>query len=138
VFNLNAYLTFNGNCAEAFHFYERVLGGKINLLLSFSASPMADQIPPGHGDKIMHASMTIDGHALMGSDNMPGQPYEGMKGFSLSLNYPTVDRAEATFTALSQGGTIRMPLQATFWAAAFGMLTDRYGTPWMVNCEKPA
>jgi len=138
VSNLNAYLIFNGNCAEAFRFYERALGGKIGMMMPFSSAPTPQQVPPAHADKIMHASMTIDGNTLMGSDGAPGQPYEGMKGFSLSLNYPNVARAEAAFKALAQGGTIGMPLQETFWAAAFGMLTDQFGTPWMINCEKPA
>ena len=69
----------------------------------------------------------------MASDSMVGQPYEGMKGFSLSLIYPTVADAQRVFDALAKGGQVHMPLQKMFWAEAFGMLVDRFGTPWMIN-----
>lgn len=131
----NPYLTFNGNCAQAFQFYARVLGGQVEAVHTFGSSPMAEQIPRADHDKVMHALLKLDGQALMGSDCMPGQPYEGMKGFSLSLNVATVDEATTVFKALSEGGQITMPLAPTFWAQAFGTFVDRFGTPWMVNCE---
>jgi PhnB protein len=130
---LDAYLTFNGNCADAMRFYERTLGGKLEMLMTHAESPMAAQTPPGSADRIMHARLVIDGRILMASDSMAGQPYEGMKGFSLSLVYPTVADAQRAFHALAEGGRVTMPLQKTFWAEAFGMLVDRFGTPWMVN-----
>ena len=130
---LDMYLTFNGNCADAMRFYERTLGGKLEMLMTHAESPMAAQTPPGSADRIMHARLVIDGRILMASDSMAGQPYEGMKGFSLSLVYPTVSDAQRAFDALAEGGRVTMPLQKTFWAEAFGMLVDRFGTPWMVN-----
>src|SRR4029079_3361266 len=89
--------------------------------------------PPGSADRILHARLVIDGHALMASDSMVGHPYEGMKGFSLSLGYPTVAEAKKVFNALSDGGKITMPIEKTFWAEAFGMLVDRFGTAWMIS-----
>jgi len=130
---LDMYLTFNGNCADAMRFYERTLGGKLEMLMTHAESPMAAQTPPGSADRIMHARLVIDGRILMASDSMVGHPYEGMKGFSLSLVYPTVSDAQRAFDALADGGRVTMPLQKTFWAEAFGTLVDRFGTPWMVN-----
>ncbi|MFZ6673803.1 VOC family protein [Undibacterium sp. Xuan67W] len=133
---LNAYLTFNNNCEAAFRFYEQRLGGKIEAFHRFGDSPMADQCPPETAQLIMHVSMYINGRTLMGSDNMPGHPYAGIKGFSLSLNTKDVAEAERLFAALSeQVIKIIMPLEKTFWAQRFGMLIDQFGTPWMVNCE---
>src|SRR5918992_232621 len=130
---LDVYLTFNGNCADAMRFYKRTLNGKLEMLMTHAESPMAAQAPPGSADRIMHARLVIDGRVLMASDSMVGQPYEGMKGFSLSLIYPTVADAQRVFDALAKGGQVHMPLQKMFWAEAFGMLVDRFGTPWMIN-----
>ena len=129
---LNAYLFFDGTCADAMRFYERTLGGKLDLI-THAQSPMAGETPPGSADRIMHARLTIDGGTLMASDSMAGQPYGGMHGFSLALEYPTAADARRIFDALVQGGQVTMPMQKTFWAEAFGMLVDRFGTPWMVN-----
>ena len=129
---LNTYLFFDGNCADAMRFYERTLGGKLQLM-THGESPMAAQTPPGSANRIMHARLELDGRLLMASDSMVGQPYERMKGFSLSLIYPTVAEAQRMFSALAEGGQITMPIAKTFWAEAFGMLVDRFGTPWMVN-----
>lgn len=130
---IDAYLTFDGTCAEAMRFYERTLGGKLETLMTHAESPMADQAPPGSGDRILHARLVIDGRALMASDSPPGGPYEGMNGFALSLNYADLAEARRVFDALSAGGRVNMPLQKVFWADAFGMLVDRFGTPWMIN-----
>jgi PhnB protein len=131
---LDTYLTFDGNCAEAMRFYQRTLGGKLDLM-THAQSPMAAQTPPGSENRIMHARLALDGRLLMASDSMVGHPYDGMKGFSLSLIYPTVAEAQRVFKALADGGRVIMPLDKTFWAKAFGMLVDRFGTPWMVNGE---
>ena len=129
---LDNYLFFDGNCADAMRFYERTLGGKLHLM-THGESPMAAQTPPGSANRILHARLELDGRLLMASDSMVGQPYEGMKGFSLSLIYPTVAEAQRIFAALADGGQVTMPIAKTFWAEAFGMLVDRFGTPWMVN-----
>ena len=129
---LNTYLFFDGNCADAMRFYERTLGGKLSLM-THAESPMAAETPPGSANRILHARLDFDGGMLMASDSMVGQPYEGMKGFSLSLIYPTAAEARRMFDTLAQGGQVTMPMDKTFWAEAFGMLVDRFGTPWMVN-----
>lgn len=132
---MNVYLNFDGTCAEAMRFYERALGGKIEMMMTNAQSPMADQVPPGNGDRVMHARLATDQGVIMAGDFMVGcgMSYEGMKGFSMTLSYPTIEEATRRFEALSEGGKITMPLQKTFWADAFGMLTDRFGTPWIVN-----
>jgi PhnB protein len=129
---LDAYLFFDGTCAEAMRFYERTLGGKIDMMMTHGESPMAAQAAPGSADRIMHARLTLGGRSLMASDAMAGQ-HHGMHGFSLSLVYPTVAEANRIFEALGAGGRVTMPMQKTFWVEAFGMLVDRFGVAWMVN-----
>ena len=130
---LEAYVFFDGTCAEAMRFYETTLGGKIEMMMTHKESPEAGEIPPGSEDRILHARLVIGASALMASDSMVGQPYEGMKGFSLSLGYSTTEEAKKIFDALAEGGQVTMPLGKTFWSEAFGMLVDRFGTPWMVS-----
>ena len=129
---LDTYLFFNGTCAEAMRFYERTLGGKLTLMTN-AQSPIADKLPPGSGDRILHARLELDGRTLMASDWSGSQPYPGTKGFSLALAYPTVADAKRVFETLAAGGKVTMPLEKTFWAEIFGMLVDRYGIAWMVN-----
>ncbi len=133
---LNPYLTFNGKCEAAFKFYERVLGGKIEAMMTYGSSPMADQTPAEWRNKIMHTRLTIGGELLMGSDAPPDR-YEPMKGISVTLGIEKPADAERIFHALAENGTVQMPIQETFWAARFGMLVDQFGTPWMISCEKP-
>lgn len=133
---LDAYLFFDGTCAEAMRFYERTLGGTMEMMMTHAESPVADQAPPGSAGRIMHACLSIEGRRLMASDTMAGQPFAGMNGFSLSLAYPTVAEARQKFDALAKNGEVTMPLSETFWVEAFGMLTDRFGTPWMVSGGK--
>ena len=83
----------------------------------------------------MHARLAVGDEVLMGSDSPPGQQYEVIKGISVALNVNDPAEAERVFNALAENGTIQMPIQSTFWAARFGMLTDQFGVPWMVNCE---
>jgi len=132
--DLNPYLLFNGNCAEAFKFYEQTLGGKIEALMTFNGSPAAEHAPPEWGDKILHASMTVGDQRLMASDAPPGQ-YKEPQGLSVSISLNDRDKGERIFNALAEGGTTTMPFAKTFWASGFGMCTDRFGIPWMVNCE---
>ena len=134
---LNPYLIFNGQCEAAFKFYEQCLGGKIEFMLTHGDSPMAQQTPAGWRDKIMHARLVVGDKVLMGSD-APPERYEGPKGFSVSLGIDQPAQAERIFNALAENGTVQMPLQETFWALRFGTLVDRFGIPWMVNCERPA
>jgi PhnB protein len=134
---LNPYLIFDGQCEAAFRFYEQVLGGKIAAMMTFADTPMAEHTPPETHDKIVHARLIVGDTVLMGSDDTAGRS-EKMSGFSVTLNIDQSAKAERVFEALAAGGTVTMPIQETFWARRFGMLADRFGTPWMVNCEKPA
>lgn len=132
-----AYLTFPGNCAEAMHFYERTFGGKITALMRHADTPHADQVPPESRDKVMHAALSLPGNGMLMAGDAPAHvPFDGMKGFMLAITYDTVEEATRIFNALAEGGTVQMPIGPTFWALAFGMLTDRYGTPWAVNGEE--
>jgi PhnB protein len=128
---LDSYLFFNGTCAEAMRFYERTLGGKIEMMLTYGEGP-PEHCPAGAKDRIMHCSLSLDGRKLMASDT-PGEPQTPAGGFSLSLNYPNAAEARRIFDLLANGGKVMMPMGKTFWAEAFGMLTDRFGTPWMVG-----
>jgi PhnB protein len=130
--DLSAYLIFNGTCAEAMRFYERTLGGKLEMMMTARESPASDHVPAEALDQIMHARLALDGRYLMASDAM-GMPSGEMKGFSLSLMYPTVEKAQQIFEVLSEGGQVTMPPEKTFWSEYFVMLTDRFGTPWMIN-----
>jgi PhnB protein len=132
---VNSYLTFNGQCEAAFKFYEQCFGGKIEGLMPYEGTPAAEHVPPEWRKRIMHAALKVGGELLMGSDAPPDH-YEQPKGFSVSLQVDNAPDAERIFSALAQNGQVRMPLQQTFWAARFGMLVDRFGIPWMVNCEK--
>ncbi|MBW4580263.1 MAG: VOC family protein [Tildeniella nuda ZEHNDER 1965/U140] len=134
---LNPYLSFNDECEAAFKFYEQCLGGKIDSMMTYGDSPMAEQTPPEKLDKIMHVSLTVGDTVLMGSDAPPNY-FEKPQGFSVSLVFTDPGEAERIFNALAENGTVQMPLQATFWAARFGMVVDRFGTPWMINCDLPA
>jgi PhnB protein len=127
------YLYFQGQCAEAMRFYERTLGGKLEALFTYADAPQPHPCAAGGENLVMHARLVIDGRALMASDLPPGTPAKPMAGFALSLNYPAPDEARRVFDALSQGGTVTMPMQKTFFADAYGMFTDRFGTPWMVG-----
>ena len=131
---VSTYLSFTGQCEAAFKFYERCLGGQPGAIFRYAGSPMADDAPAGWGDKVMHGSVTVGGQVLMGADVAP-ERYEEPKGFSLSLQIQSTADAERIFHELAEGGAVTMPLEKTFWAARFGMVVDRFGVPWMVNCE---
>ncbi len=131
----NPYLTFDGRCEEAFEHYAKALGGKIEMLMRYAGTPGEEMAPPDWRDKVMHATLTFGGNVLMGSD-APPERRQPMQGFSVSLQCDSVDEAERVWNALSEGGTVHMPLEETFWAARFGVVIDRFGTPWMVNCDK--
>ncbi len=132
---LNAYLNFNGNCEEAFRFYERVLGAKIDCILLHEGTPAEAQAPPEWRKKVLHARLNLNGQILMASDCPPNH-YQAPQGFSVTLGIKEAAEAERVFHALSENGRVGMPIQETFWAQRFGTLVDRYGIPWMINCEK--
>jgi PhnB protein len=131
---INPYLIFNGNCREAFSFYERVLGGKIDFSMTYGESPAPGEAPAAHRDRIMHARMSVRGQTLMGSDAHGGR-YDKPQGAWISVSVDSAAEGERIFKALSENGSTVMAFQKTFWAEGFGMCIDRFGTPWMVNAE---
>ena len=131
-----AYLAFNGNCAEAMRFYEAVLDGKLEILMSGADSPMAAEIPKEFAQRILHARLALKGGGYLYAGDAPTQmPYQGIHGVSLALNYDSVAEAQGVFDRLAAGGKVTMAMQSTFWAKSFGMLIDKFGTPWIVNGE---
>jgi PhnB protein len=135
---LNPYLTFDGQCEAAFNYYADVLRGRIAMKQTYGESPAAEHVSPSARDKMIHMRLEIGDQVLMGSDCPPENPYEGIKGNSVSLNVASIAEAERIWKALSKNGSVTMPFQQTFWAARFGMCTDQFGVPWMVNCEQDA
>ncbi len=131
---LSPHLGFKGDCETAFKFYERYLGGELGTIFRYAGSPLAHQAPAEWSDKVMHGSVTVGGQVLMGADIAPDQ-YEEPKGFSLSLQIKSTADADRIFDALAKDGRVVMPLEKTFWAARFGMVVDRFGIPWLINCE---
>ena len=132
---IQPYLFFGGRCEEAIEFYRTVLGAELEMLMRYKESPEAPppgMVPEGWDDKVMHASFRIGETTLMASDGCDDARFDG---FSLSLTVTNEAEADRVFAALSDGGTVTMPLCETFWSPRFGMLKDRFGLGWMVNVE---
>ena len=130
-------LTFDGQCEAAFKFYEQCLQGKTVFMMTYANTPMDLQAPSDWKEKISHATFALDSFKFCGSDALPGK-YQKPQGFALQFNLSDPVETERIFNALSQHGTIEMPLQETFWALRFGVLVDQFSIPWVINCEKPA
>jgi PhnB protein len=134
----NCHVSFDGQCEAAFRFYQHLLGGAIATMLTYGESPMANQVPPEWQRRIVHATLVLDGHELLlGSDAFPNT-YQRPQGFSVTLGLPDLTKAKEIFQALAEDGRVDLPFQQTFWSAGFGVVTDRFGVPWEVNCERPA
>jgi|SRR6188474_782311 PhnB protein len=135
---IKPYISFKGNCKEAVEFYKDKLGAELLFSQTYAESPMADKAP-GNGDKIMHCSFKIGDTVIMACDNVWESEYPTVIGNNIALALGTndVSDAERTFEAMSDGSTITMPMQETFWAERFGMLIDKFGIGWMFNCDKP-
>jgi PhnB protein len=131
---MTPYLNFNGQCEAAFKFYEQCLGGRLGPVFRYAGSPFANQVPADWQEKVMHGSVTVGDQVLMGADMTPDR-YEEPKGFSLSLQMQSTANAERIFRELARGGRVLLPLEKTFWAARFGVVVDRFGIPWLINCE---
>ena len=134
--HLEPYLFFDGNCEEALAFYAAIFAGKVTGLMRFGDNPNAADMPPESHDKVMHASFTSPTLAFMASDGNRASECTGSR-VALSLSSKDPADGERVFDALSAGGAVAMPYGKTFWGAMFGMLTDRYGIDWMINCELP-
>jgi PhnB protein len=131
---MNTYLSFHGECEAAFKFYEECFDGKLGEIFRYAGTPMANQVPADWQDKVMHGSVAIGEQVLMGGDVAP-ERYEKPQGFSLSLQIKSTTQAERIFRLLAKDGMVVMPLEETFWADRFGMIVDRFGIPWLINCE---
>jgi PhnB protein len=133
---ITPYLNFNGQCEEAFGVYEQVLGGKVVAKFTFGDSPMAKRYPD-MAKKIMHARLEIGDQIILGCD-APAEYFQQPQGASVMLDLDDTVEAERVFRELAEGGTVKMPIQETFWAKRFGSIVDRFGTPWMINVSQPA
>ena len=131
---MNPYLSFKGDCEAAFMYYQQHLGGELGAVFRYGGSALSGNVPADWPDKIMHGSIIIGGQTLQAADVAPDQ-YETPQGFSLTLQIKSAADAERMFAALADGGQIRMPLEKTFWAERFGVVVDRFGVPWIINCE---
>ncbi|WP_080779670.1 VOC family protein [Chryseobacterium phocaeense] len=141
--SVNVYLSFNGNCREAFDFYKSVFGGEYPYIGTFGEMPPMEgkETPEADKDKIMHVSLPISKETiLMGSDTGEewGAHYKQGNNFSVSINADSKEEADTLFNGLSAGGQVTMPMADTFWGAYFGMFTDKFGINWMVNYDDPA
>jgi PhnB protein len=133
---ITPYLSFNGQCEAALKFYERCLGGKVVTMMTYDQSPMAAQVPPEWGKKILHATFSLADQTFGAADAPPGS-YQRPQGLSVLLHVDAPGETERVWAMLAENGTVQMPLQETFWARRFGVLTDRFGTPWLIQCGKP-
>jgi PhnB protein len=134
VMQMNPYLSFKGDCEAAFKFYEDCFGAQLGAIFRYAGSPAEHQVPADWSEKIMHGSITIGDQVLMGADVTP-ERYEEPKGFSLSLQIKSTGDAERIFNELARDGRVVMPLAKTFWASRFGVVVDRFGIQWLINCE---
>ena len=140
---VNVYLTFNGNCEDAFKFYQSVFGGEFPYIGRFKDMPQGDEncksMTEEDGNRIMHVSLPISKEtSLMGSDTMGewAPHFKQGNNFSVSINTESRDEADRLFGGLSAGGQVMMPMNSTFWGAYFGMFTDKFGISWMVNFDE--
>jgi PhnB protein len=132
---VNTHLSFNGQCEDAFRFYAECLDAKLEIMLTYGESQMASQVPAEFQSRILHTSLATAQDTITGADEWPADAATA-KGFTMSLNFTDAPETERIFHALAKGGTITLPLQKTFWTPLFGMLTDRFGIPWMVNLQQ--
>jgi PhnB protein len=131
---LSVYLNYPGHCEQAFRFYEQHLGGTLSMLQLHGQQPEPSRLPPDWGTKVLHARIEIGGTVVMGAD-IPGA--EPMRSAYLTLTLATAEEAERLYALLSEGGQIFMKMEETFFAKRFAMLRDRFGTSWMLLCERP-
>jgi PhnB protein len=135
---------FNGDCRAAFDFYAGALGGQIVASIAYGdmpSSPGQPPLPDAAKSQIAHVNLVAGGASIMGGDSIMGcdgsEAVDGRNDTTVNIEVDTIEEAERVFAALSAGGKVQMPLTETFWSHRFGMFEDRYGKPWMVNCNKP-
>ena len=130
------YLGFNGNCREALEFYAKTLGARLELM-EFGGSPAEEHVPASARNQILHGNLALNGTTILMASDAGGMPFEKMQGLQVAIVLDDVAEGERIFKALSDQGTMTMPFEKTFWAERFGMCTDRFGTPWMINAGMP-
>lgn len=132
------YLLFDGNCREAMEFYANSLGAEL-MMTPISGMPgdAAKGMDDAAKNRIMHARLTKGHVILMASDCMVGVPFQAGNNFAVSVGCGSLDEIKSLFAAMSEGGTVTMPLQDQFWGAHFGMLDDKFGIHWMFNFDYP-
>ncbi len=137
--SLNTHLTFDGNCREAFEFYRSVFGGEFSVLQTFADGPPDMPVQEAEKGRVMHVSLPVGSSVLMGSDKTTGSgpPLVVGNNFSISIEGRSREHCDEVFARLSEGGSVHMPLQETFWGAYYGLWTDRFGINWMVNYTLP-
>jgi PhnB protein len=132
----NAHIAYDGECEAAFQLYQRVFGGKIQTMLRYGESPMADSVLPQYRNRIIHATLQLDTYELAGADVFSPEQYRKPQGFCVTINLSDLARAQLIFDGLAAGGSVLVPLEKTFWADAYAMFTDRFGAPWEINCSE--
>jgi len=132
----NAYIFFEGNCAEALKFYEKTLGAHVEMSMTYGETPAAAHVPPVLHDKVIHARLMLGNTAILASDCPPDKSAGKPGGYSLTLSVDSPETAEKVFAALTDGGRVTMAMNKTFFAEKFGQGGDRFGIPWMVICDK--
>lgn len=130
---MHAYLNFDGTCAEAFQFYAKLLGGRVEEMVTADAMPEMG-LEESWGDRLLHARLVVGDSVILASDSPSGQ-HVPAAGMQVSIHVEDTAEAERIFHSLAEGGQVTMPIAETPWSPRFGMLVDRFGTPWMVNCE---
>jgi PhnB protein len=130
------YLGFNGNCREALEYYAKTLGAQLELM-EFGGSPAEEHVPASEKHQILHGNLTLNGNMILMASDAGGMPFEKMQGMQVAIVLDDVGEGERIFKALSDQGSVTMPYEKTFWAERFGMCTDRFGTPWMINAGMP-
>ena len=137
--SLSTYLTFDGNCREAFDFYRSVFGGEFTSFQTFADGPPDMPVPEAEKDRVMHMSLPVGSSELMGSDSASGfgPPVVVGNNFSIAIECKSREHCDELFAGLSAGGTVLMPLQETFWGAYYALWTDKFGVNWMANYTLP-
>ena len=134
--NISPHLCFDGQCRAAFAAYQQILGGTIQTLLTYGESPMSAQFESQWHDRILHATLLLDDIELTGVDLLP-RDYRKPQGFFVTLTIEGAARGSQVFASLAEGGEVRLPFQPTFWSPGFGVVVDRFATPWEINSMEP-
>ena len=133
---ISPHLSFDGRCKEAFEAYQHLLGGEL-VMLTYGASPLATTVDASWHERIVHATLRLDGFELAGAD-VRTEDYRKPQGFSVLISVDEREEAERLFSALAVGGEIQFPFQKTFWSLGYGLVTDRFEVPWEISCAQPS